>query len=508
MNPGTVGYEGKSVLHTDRKDPTGTNDDINFWHGAGGASWLISVGLLHSRFIAVRETISPEVRRGEVTSSATETGAEARHLAYGTDRDDDEGVVDVERSYPNELAERVRETWPADGYPLPKHLVTILDVAYHASFLRDEERPVTGRILVLPASELPLDTGPPASLLLLRFGTPRRFEEDELRRLSPAAPAHRALVAVDESGDELGIWGLVQSGPRWLQAAQGGRAKEPSMPPCLVVRIVRPGHLLIGCGNRVVAELRGGRLSDFTLDVFQSRWLPSVFREARAAMANEHRASARVVLDERVAADLTGHLAQQMVKRIVATMRSVHHGGTIVIGPPDCVEERYLQTKYTFFDSTPRRRFRSLVLSILEAIAEHAAAVGRAASVDLYRAVTDPRIAELDEGLFELGHLIASLAAVDGAVVMTKRFEILGFGAEIAGSLPAVTEVRRAVDLEADTFVTELVDSVGTRHRSAYRFCSAVPDAVALVVSQDGSVRFVNRHRDSVTYWDHGLGGD
>ena len=481
---------------------------MNFWHGAGGASWLISVGLLHSRFIAVRETISPEVRRGEVTSSATETGAEARHLAYGTDRDDDEGVVDVERSYPNELAERVRETWPADGYPLPKHLVTILDVAYHASFLRDEERPVTGRILVLPASELPLDTGPPASLLLLRFGTPRRFEEDELRRLSPAAPAHRALVAVDESGDELGIWGLVQSGPRWLQAAQGGRAKEPSMPPCLVVRIVRPGHLLIGCGNRVVAELRGGRLSDFTLDVFQSRWLPSVFREARAAMANEHRASARVVLDERVAADLTGHLAQQMVKRIVATMRSVHHGGTIVIGPPDCVEERYLQTKYTFFDSTPRRRFRSLVLSILEAIAEHAAAVGRAASVDLYRAVTDPRIAELDEGLFELGHLIASLAAVDGAVVMTKRFEILGFGAEIAGSLPAVTEVRRAVDLEADTFVTELVDSVGTRHRSAYRFCSAVPDAVALVVSQDGSVRFVNRHRDSVTYWDHGLGGD
>jgi sensor domain DACNV-containing protein len=481
---------------------------MNFWHGAGGASWLISVGLLHSRFIAVRETISPEVRRGEVTSSATETGAEARHLAYGTDRDDDEGVVDVERSYPNELAERVRETWPADGYPLPKHLVTILDVAYHASFLRDEERPVTGRILVLPASELLLDTGPPASLLPLRFGTPRRFEEDELRRLSPAAPAHRALVAVDESGDELGIWGLVQSGPRWLQAAQGGRAKEPSMPPCLVVRIVRPGHLLIGCGNRVVAELRGGRLSDFTLDVFQSRWLPSVFREARAAMANEHRASARVVLDERVAADLTGHLAQQMVKRIVATMRSVHHGGTIVIGPPDCVEERYLQTKYTFFDSTPRRRFRSLVLSILEAIAEHAAAVGRAASVDLYRAVTDPRIAELDEGLFELGHLIASLAAVDGAVVMTKRFEILGFGAEIAGSLPAVTEVRRAVDLEADTFVTELVDSVGTRHRSAYRFCSAVPDAVALVVSQDGSVRFVNRHRDSVTYWDHGLGGD
>ena len=71
-----------------------------------------------------------------------------------------------------------------------------------------------------------------------------------------------------------------------------------------------------------------------------------------------------------------------------------------------------------------------------------------------------------------------------------------------------MTEVRRAADLEADTFVTELVDAVGTRHRSAYRFCGAVPDAVVIVVSQDGSVRFVNQHRGVVTYWDHGLGGD
>jgi hypothetical protein len=402
----------------------------------------------------------------------------------------------------------VREGWPADAYPLPKRLVTMLDVAYHASFLRDEERPVTGRLLVLPPSELPLDTGPPMGLWPLRFGTPRRFEEDELRRLSPAAQAPRALVAVDESGDELEIWGLVQSGPRWLQAAQGGRAKEPPMPACLVIRVVRAGHLLVGCGSRLVAELRDGRLSDFTLDVFQSRWLPSLFGEARAAIATEHRASARMALDERLAADLTGHLAQQMVKRVVARMRSEHHGGTIVVGPPECVAEHYLQPKYTFFDGPPRRRFRSLVLSILAAVGEHAAAEGRTASVELYRAVTDPRIAELDEGLFEVAHLMASLAAVDGAVVMTKRFELLGFGAEIAGNLPPVTEVRRAVDLEADTFVTELVDSVGTRHRSAYRFCAAVPGAIAIVVSQDGSVRFVTRYRDAVTYWDHGLGGD
>ena len=157
-----------------------------------------------------------------------------------------QSLIDVERKYPNDLAERVRESWPADAYPLPEDLVTVLDVAYHASFLRDEERPVMARILALPPSELGLDTGPPSGLLPLRFGTPRRFDEHELRRLSPAAQVHRALVAIDESGGEPAIWGVVHSGVRWLQAAQGGRAKEPSMPPCLVVSIVRPGQLVIG----------------------------------------------------------------------------------------------------------------------------------------------------------------------------------------------------------------------------------------------------------------------
>jgi len=69
-----------------------------------------------------------------------------------------------------------------------------------------------------------------------------------------------------------------------------------------------------------------------------------------------------------------------------------------------------------------------------------------------------------------------------------------------------VRRVRRALDLEADTFTTEVVDDVGTRHRSAYRFCDAVPTAVAIVVSQDGGVRFVTHYRDAVTYWDHGPG--
>jgi hypothetical protein len=224
-------------------------------------------------------------------------------------------------------------------------------------------------------------------------------------------------------------------------------------------------------------------------------------------MASEHRECAKSPLDEQAAARLTGHLAQQMLKRIVATMRSAHHGGTIVIAPSTCLSEQHLFTRHAFKDAGGRRRFRGLVLEILAVLAKQCLACGRS-PIDLYRESADPKIAELDEGLFEVGHLIASLAAMDGAVVLTKRFEILGFGAEIAGTLPKIESVRRALDLEGEHFVVEDIDGVGTRHRSAYRLCMASPETLAIVVSQDGGCRFVASEKDFVTYWDHGVSGD
>jgi hypothetical protein len=255
----------------------------------------------------------------------------------------------------------------------------------------------------------------------------------------------------------------------------------------LVVRVVRAGHIVASCGSRLVAELRNGEVNDFTVDVFASRWLPGLFVAERAEIASEHPAS-----DPAWTANLTRGIAQEMVKRVVSTMRAAHHGGTVLVLPQGCAAEAYLTTKYTFVDDEPRRHFRRLVRAIVGA-----------ASGD------SPRLrAVLQDGLFELSHLIAALADVDGAVVLTRRFEILGFGAEISGDMPAVSSVRRALDLEAEHSAVETVDGVGTRHRSAYRLCAAVDGALAVVVSQDGGARFVTRMPDGVTYWDHGAGDE
>jgi DNA integrity scanning protein DisA with diadenylate cyclase activity len=124
---------------------------------------------------------------------------------------------------------------------------------------------------------------------------------------------------------------------------------------------------------------------------------------------------------------------------------------------------------------------------------------------DAYALLHDNELASSRDAIFEMSQLIAALSEVDGAVVLTKRFELLGFGAEIMGDLPDVQHVARALDLEAEDTVAEPLLADGTRHRSAYRLCSRLPDALALVVSQDGGVRFVAVQRGEVTFWDHAI---
>ena len=116
-------------------------------------------------------------------------------------------------------------------------------------------------------------------------------------------------------------------------------------------------------------------------------------------------------------------------------------------------------------------------------------------------------LALLDEAIFDLAHFIASLSAIDGAVVLTKRADLLGFGGVILGDIDKVPTVAHALDIEGERVEMELSEGVGTRHRAAYRLCHELHDAFAIVISQDGNVRFVKWHNGSVTYWDQAPSG-
>ena len=392
-----------------------------------------------------------------------------------------------------------------------------ISACYQASLLREEERPVTFRLALTEPERCPSELGPPGGLHRLEFTESRPFDEHELRRLSPAADFHRSLIGAAAVGEEgrLRIWGILHSGPRWVRSTQGGREQAPPLPPVAVIHTRGPGQLAVYRGDVPIGSLDGGRLTDTSMDVFASRWLPESFASVRAELMELHE-SAREQAQEPWApldADLTRMIGQHAIRRVISVLRDSHHGGTLIFVPPERTEEfsdnnRYVTFRHRFTEGEPRRRFRTLIVGVMNRLAEvhgkgEAPSYPREVGWEEYRKTGDEGIAELDEAIFELAHLIAALAAIDGAVVMSKRFELLGFGGEISGELPAVRTVAKALDLEGERILEEPTDGVGTRHRSAYRLCSALEEAVGVVVSQDGNARFVRRMDAGVTYWDH-----
>jgi hypothetical protein len=411
-------------------------------------------------------------------------------------------------AYPADLAAFVRDVWPADAAPLPGALCELLSAAFQATLLRDEERVVTFRVVVAAPEAFPPGAGPPRGMLRLLFESPRPYDAGELRRLSPAVKYARSLIGVAPQGDGFSIWGLVHSGPRWLERTQGGRSLPPEIPgEPLVVRAAGPGLLAVAVGDRTIAELRGGNLARPGVDVFASHWFPARFARVREELYALHQRARAASPDPwgELDPDLVRVLSVHMVKRVIASMRAAHHGGALVLVPPDCDTSRLLHMKYSFHEEEPRRRHRTLVLGAMRALARQAAEdmLGRTAGWKDYANETRDPFPAIDEAIFEVSHLLAGLADVDGAVVLSTRWEVLGFAAEIIGDLPEVARVAVARDAEATKRTFEPTDGVGTRHRSAYRLCAALHDAMAIVVSQDGAVRWVAWHEGEVTCWDH-----
>jgi hypothetical protein len=420
-------------------------------------------------------------------------------------------------AYPADLARFVRERWDEDragALPDQDTLETLISACYQSGLLQEEERAVKFRVILCDPEVLPPREGPPSGTHRLEFPNLREFDVQEIRRLSPAADYYRSLIGVCFDEEEgLRIWGLVHSGLRWLRGGQGGRDAPPPLPPALVLRAYGPGRIAVDVGLEALCTLEEGRLSDASMDVFVSRWLPDSFAPVRGEIAEIHaglreQARKKGEVWARLDNDIIRVIGQHTIKRIISAVRGSHHGGTVLIVPPyladDILEDRYVSLKYKFVDDEPRRRFRTLIVDVMNTLARsHAGAPARdPVGWDDYEASSDRALTALDEAIFEVAHLIAGLTAVDGAVVMTQRFELLGFGGEISGGLPAVKTVARALDVEADSAVTESAGGVGTRHRSAYRLCRTLPDVIAVVISQDGNVRFVKCKDEALTYWD------
>lgn len=395
------------------------------------------------------------------------------------------------------------------GRPTYEDLVSACEVLYSASLLKEEGKVVRARVVIAPPEDFPASGGPPDGMHAVRFSVPHPFTSNEIKRLSPAASFFHSMVAVWPDRDRgLKIWGILNTGPRWLNQVGGGRKPTGDALPHPVIHVRDPGWLLFYQGYGLIMEWRGREFHGQRMDVFQSQILSDRFASNRSRfVASLITCCLPTSLDSDTYVRLAHLISLQFVKRIINLVRTSGHGGSLVFLPEaaegDGHAVSWIDCKYTIDTDFEGSRFRNLIELMIRRVGElceDGASPDDAWSV--FRNSRDAELDQLEEAFFELARLFADMMQVDGAVVLDKRVRLIGFGGEIRVDRNVLT-VGLAHDLEGKTITPWDVRGDGTRHRSVYRLCSVEPEAIGFVISQDSQVRMIANVDDSVIVWPH-----
>ena len=351
---------------------------------------------------------------------------------------------------------------PRELLPDARAIETLVDTAFWASVRREE-----GYIPKISFAFL----RPLAELHPLMFAKPLPLEPSALTRLA---------AAVERPGIHLGVWPAFAkvgslsdpTNQRWpggppLRTAPAGTPDAGRLmvwgtthmvPPfCFVVEVIAPGLLVLKHRPRHesrkfvnVAVLEGDRIK-----IVDER--ASQMTDCPALLTSMIGADTSVFNDDA----LNGQV------QLALSMRRHGRGGILLVVPPDNDAWRESIVHPITYEVNPG--FSELA----DLLAQHGV-------------VRDDDWGEAAERAVDA---LAGLTAVDGATLITSRYELLAFGAKI-------TRRRDGAAVE-QIIVTEPIEGGapeqmhpgqlgGTRHLSAAQFVHDQPGAVALVASQDG----------------------
>jgi hypothetical protein len=161
--------------------------------------------------------------------------------------------------------------------------------------------------------------------------------------------------------------------------------------------------------------------------------------------------------------------AVNVLVEIAVSMRAHGRGGLLLVVPPD--SDLWRQSIVHPVNYALQPPFRELT----DLVADGSGADGREQ--------------EWQDRLGRTISMIAGLTEVDGATIMTDRYELLAFGAKIARRKGFAQVEQVMVTEPIDGSVATLAHPAqlgGTRHLSAAQFVQDQRDAIALVASQDG----------------------
>jgi len=416
-------------------------------------------------------------------------------------------------SYPHELAEQIWSLWnrsDGNGAALDsvETLNSFLSIAYQASLLREEGRPVECRIMLSELKNLEPAALGAIGFHLVRFTKRRLFAEQEIRRLGPATGFYRGMIAVEWSASRgFEISGMVHTGAWSRDLTVAIDSINHPIPDWLIIHVRGPGNLVIHRGSERLVTLLNGRVEGHGFDLFASSWLLERYR-----IIGEGFSDAKVPHPPdavNVREDLAEKIGVGFMRRVIREIRNSRHGGAIVFAPRFMIGKLLevrgpLRAKYRIDEACTASPFAVILAEVTRRLGQFALAKGKTSvGWQEYLEWYEEFPYTFSQRFVELALWLSDLTAVDGCLLLDNKFTVLGFGVEI--QVPSFEDemVYRALDIEAQHCVLESMESAGTRHRTAYRLCREYAECLSIVVSQDGAVKFVANHQDKVTYWNH-----
>jgi len=391
-------------------------------------------------------------------------------------------------AFPEHLVDLVWSWWQTEPGPGPRRprskeaLRAFIYAAFAASFQSEEGRPVRFQLLFDPHEREVTAT----------FDDPLPYSAANLVKLAPTIDiGFRSIVVAPEQlgHDTLKIIGVTdleisQLANDPMRLVGGGLMSHPADTQSMKLSVFGPGFIRIQ-GWASFFELRDCSIR-FPFSVSQIKYVREWYQEAAQHLEFSQLPEDTVVGDVAGWAKLRQFAGQHLVRRtwgsILNKVCNAQHGGTFLVVPKQADVSRSLRLKYAVKSNR------------LQAAIHKRATFEPGLSNPQYRKsmagsdVDDAHFSERD--LARTSDLVASFAAVDGAVVLERDLTLFGFGAEILETkLPRENEFVRYGKHPHGRPNDKPLSSFGMRHRSAYRFCEKVKGAIAFVVSQDGSLR-------------------
>ncbi len=418
--------------------------------------------------------------------------------------------------FPEAVAELISKRWTDSASSATSHpsaqpsqsvLTALLNNCFFASLKREEDRTTEFDLALCLPSDLPDPAFRFSNFVkffnLISFDH-RELSVDELVRLAPACNPEKTVILTgyDSKTDDLYLWGVVDVGSRSSATVTHGCLTE------LGIRVSSLGEMKVSLHGGLLCTYKDGKILYPERKLINTGRIYDFFRptsldlchDVKVAAGQEAGAEPDDGRDYRAMAYLFA--LQELVER----MQRLKHGGCILIVPEEQSDEKFsnLTVKYPCRcrDQTVWNCLRGKWILHDQFFAALDKARAGECNAEEVQSLQSQR-EDVERGLTDSLDTLVRFTAVDGALLITRKFEVLGFGAVVQLPSTAPYAVRKCEDREGTRAADIGIELFGTRHRSAFQFCYDCAPSVAIVVSQDGGVKMVMRVDDAIYFWEN-----